>query len=524
MSSPTKRLSTNDPDYEEWKKEQVKQIHNITNTEGHFQSPIDLNIKSMKVLELPALNWHNYNHVPVKMKLTNSGHTVILSAKWGQDRPYISDGPLLDSGYVFSQLHFHWGENDCEGSEHTVEGTSFPMEMHVVHFKTCYLTQESALREKDGMVIIVYFFKLQSNPNPEIKKLADFLHYVKQPHTSSRIEPLPLSSLVKQFQRDYFLYWGSVMTSTCAHLIMWVISREPIGINSEQLAKFRTLLDNSEEPMMGNFRDTQPLASSFVFHVSPSSSRTTTLLPISQPQYSTSQPGPSSKHDAAFPPSAIQKQSTSTDKGQPQYVAVYREMASSSDYPFSVNYTQPLVYTVEAQGCAPLNMPVGQVMIPLVPITPEGNENMNIHYGALDSNKTESSVDKQILKKHTAAKNYDDKLSTNKRMSSQNEDLTGQNETYLIKNMDSANSRKNVKFNRTAEVESEIKRKLKTGHLQEQGIKVVLPKGTKLINNSVPVGIQWPPNVSHRPNKMPESCKEAKYYDMSDSNFSEPFG
>lgn len=35
-----------------------------------------------------------------------------------------------------------------------------PIEMHVVHFKSCYLTQEAALREHDGVVILVYFFKV----------------------------------------------------------------------------------------------------------------------------------------------------------------------------------------------------------------------------------------------------------------------------------------------------------------------------------------------------------------------------
>ncbi|PSN55731.1 hypothetical protein C0J52_04801 [Blattella germanica] len=34
------------------------------------------------------------------------------------------------------------------------------MEMHVVHFKSSYRTQESALKEKDGMITMVYFFKI----------------------------------------------------------------------------------------------------------------------------------------------------------------------------------------------------------------------------------------------------------------------------------------------------------------------------------------------------------------------------
>lgn len=85
-----------------------------------------------------------------------------MSAKWHQERPYITRGPFL-AYYVFSQLHFHWGRNDLEGSEHTIDGSQLPLEMHVVHFNSLYLTQEDALKEKDGVAVLVYFFKVYLN-------------------------------------------------------------------------------------------------------------------------------------------------------------------------------------------------------------------------------------------------------------------------------------------------------------------------------------------------------------------------
>lgn len=41
------------------------------------------------------------------------------------------------------------------------------MELHVVHFKTQYLTLEHALRQVDGIVIIVYFLKVIFNSSVE---------------------------------------------------------------------------------------------------------------------------------------------------------------------------------------------------------------------------------------------------------------------------------------------------------------------------------------------------------------------
>lgn len=47
---------------------------------------------------------------------------MILSAKWQTERPYVVGGPLLGK-YAFSQLHFHWGENEMTGSEHYADGS-----------------------------------------------------------------------------------------------------------------------------------------------------------------------------------------------------------------------------------------------------------------------------------------------------------------------------------------------------------------------------------------------------------------
>ncbi len=46
---------------------------------------------------------------------------VTVSGKFDGDPPVLSGGPL-DGPYKFSQLHFHWGPSDAEGSEHTFEG------------------------------------------------------------------------------------------------------------------------------------------------------------------------------------------------------------------------------------------------------------------------------------------------------------------------------------------------------------------------------------------------------------------
>lgn len=48
----------------------------------------------------------------------------MLSASWREQEPYLCGGPFINS-YVFSQLHFHWGKTDMDGSEHYVDGGRF---------------------------------------------------------------------------------------------------------------------------------------------------------------------------------------------------------------------------------------------------------------------------------------------------------------------------------------------------------------------------------------------------------------
>ncbi|XP_011153183.1 carbonic anhydrase 1 [Harpegnathos saltator] len=111
-------------DIYERNKEKVGAIRQLAGVEGKLESPIDLNIAHMKTTELNPLQWCNYNVMPKKLKLTNTGYTVLLSAKWELERPCLRDGPF-ESSYVFSQIHFHWGETDMNGSEHRVDGERF---------------------------------------------------------------------------------------------------------------------------------------------------------------------------------------------------------------------------------------------------------------------------------------------------------------------------------------------------------------------------------------------------------------
>ena len=46
----------------------------------------------------------------------------------------VTGTPLeADSKFLLWQFNLHWGKDDTQGSEHTVNGREFPMEVHFVH-------------------------------------------------------------------------------------------------------------------------------------------------------------------------------------------------------------------------------------------------------------------------------------------------------------------------------------------------------------------------------------------------------
>ncbi|KAJ8947939.1 hypothetical protein NQ318_020840, partial [Aromia moschata] len=155
-------------------------IRDLVKSEGIYESPVDINITNTKPIEIPPLEWNNFDVPPKKIKINNTGHTIIFSAKWGQERPHLTGGPLFGK-YVFSNWHLHWGVTDMEGSEHTVDGGRQPAEMHV----------------------------LQDAPNSAFQHIVDALYDIQKAGTGKKIDPQALTDLIGTFESDYFMYWGT---------------------------------------------------------------------------------------------------------------------------------------------------------------------------------------------------------------------------------------------------------------------------------------------------------------------------
>ena len=69
----------------------------------------------------------------------------------------VSGGPL-DHAYQLQQLHFHWGAENSRGSEHTLDGRRFPMEMHLVHHRHHFHKHKK--NDEEAIAVLGVFFEI----------------------------------------------------------------------------------------------------------------------------------------------------------------------------------------------------------------------------------------------------------------------------------------------------------------------------------------------------------------------------
>ena len=97
----------------------------------------------------------------------NGGKGLKLYAKKGHDdQPALLSGGPLNVEYEFMEMHFHWGDvtgnngSAGEGSEHTIDGKSYPAELHMVHRNIHDEKVPKALEHENGLTVLGFKFQV----------------------------------------------------------------------------------------------------------------------------------------------------------------------------------------------------------------------------------------------------------------------------------------------------------------------------------------------------------------------------
>ncbi|KAM4589517.1 carbonic anhydrase 4b isoform 2-T2 [Fundulus diaphanus] len=197
-------------------------------------------------------------------RLTNNGHTVQLDLPPGI---MIKVGRLAEN-YKAVQLHFHWGKNGGPGSEHTIDGEQFPMEMHIVHIKEEYDSLSQAVKDQTGVAVLGFLFQESESTNKKYTPLVDALTRIIEPSSNTTVTDISLEMLIppKEDLAKYFRYHGSLTTPDCAEAVVWTLFESTIAVSRDQLTAFCQLRFSDGTQMAQTYRPVQPLNARQVYY------------------------------------------------------------------------------------------------------------------------------------------------------------------------------------------------------------------------------------------------------------------
>ncbi|XP_072519684.1 carbonic anhydrase 4a [Salminus brasiliensis] len=227
------------------------------------QSPINIVTKKTRLDHLlTPLKFTGYQEAFSSI-LKNNGHSVTVPVP---HMATVSEGNLGNS-YKAVQFHFHWGEEGGPGSEHTVDGEQYPMELHIVHMRQDFKTLDAALRDPTGVAVLGFFYEESNSPNRKYDGFIEALKGVVSADTNTTISGISLSNLIlpEGNLTKYYRYSGSLTTPSCTEAVVWTVFEETISLSKEQLAAFSSLKFHDGEPMVKTFRPVQPRKGRVVF-------------------------------------------------------------------------------------------------------------------------------------------------------------------------------------------------------------------------------------------------------------------
>jgi carbonic anhydrase len=182
----------------------------------------------------------------------------------------------LPSKYRLEQIHAHWGCSENEGSEHTVDGQSYPGEIHLVHWD-CekYASFGEAAGAEGGLTVLGVFMTVGDSTHEEIQKVVDALPSI--PH-KGMTEALPVNVNPAKLLPEGDKFWnyeGSLTTPPCNETVNWIVFKDPITVSKEQIEAFRSMKAYSPEEdqpgedefggqIIKNFRPPMPLCGRLV--------------------------------------------------------------------------------------------------------------------------------------------------------------------------------------------------------------------------------------------------------------------
>jgi len=219
------------------------------------QSPIDISTNSVVPdHSLKPLKFHGYDQPLNSTSYKHNGHTITLN--FGESNIFVTDE--LGQEYKALQLHFHWRKDEKSGggSEHTLNGNHYPVELHIVHIKKGYSSLDSVKDVRDGLLVLGVFLEVDSslsyNQDPFFKVLEAAPKYKKD--NLPNVNVVQLDDLLPT-SKSFYRYFGSLTTPPCYESVKWTVFQNSFKISKKTLEDFesKVFLEEFNESFKGSY-------------------------------------------------------------------------------------------------------------------------------------------------------------------------------------------------------------------------------------------------------------------------------
>lgn len=200
--------------------EHWKDCTNNVDCGGEVQSPVNITGATAEA----SLQDVIFAYDSSKTAIVNNGHTL----QWGYD----SGSAIIFNGatYDLQQFHFH------TSSEHTINGTSYPMEVHLVHKNL-----------STGKLAVIGIFFNEGAENVLLQQFLDHLPTSKDATYENAMKFI--ASDLMPTNSSYYTYSGSLTTPPCSEVVTWIVMKTPIEASKAQIDRMHELMHSNNRPL-----------------------------------------------------------------------------------------------------------------------------------------------------------------------------------------------------------------------------------------------------------------------------------